>query len=307
MRVIVAGGTGFIGRHLVHKLLEKSHEVVVLSRSGKSVRQAFGDAVLAGKWDAVSAGEWVRFFDEGQEPVGIINLTGESIAEGRWTEDKKRRILESRVRSAEAVAEACHKADRRPQVLVQGSAVGWYGPRGDEELDEQSGPGSGFLADVCEKWEAASKPAEEAGVRRVLARTGIVLGKKGILEKFLKSFKLYLGGPLGEGGQWLSWIHVEDEVRALIHLLEAEKAQGPYNLSAPNPVTMGTFTEVLGRVLNKPAKFRVPSALLRLGLGEMAEEMILNGQKVFPARILEMGFEFQYNDIEEAFKDLTAG
>lgn len=304
MRIIVAGGTGFIGRHLVQKLVEQSREVVVLSRSEKSVRRAFGDTVVPAVWDAEIAGEWVRFLEDTDEEVGVINLTGESIAEGRWTGEKKRRIIESRIKSAGAIVDACEKASKRPAVLVQGSAVGWYGPRGDEELDEKSGPGRGFLADVCEKWESVSDPVEDMGVRRVLARTGIVLGQKGILEKFKTSFKLFLGGPLGSGNQWLSWIHIEDEVRALIHLLDADQAQGPFNLTAPHPVTMEEFTTALGRVMDRPAKFRVPSALLKLGLGEMAEEMILNGQKVFPSRLLEMGFEFEYNSVEGAFKDL---
>lgn len=304
MRIIVAGGTGFIGRNLVHRLLGQGREVVVLSRSEESVKRAFGDKAVPAVWDARTAGDWAKFLEEADEEVGVVNLTGESIAEGRWTGEKKRRIIESRVKSAGALVEACEKASNKPVVLVQGSAVGWYGPRSDEELDEKSGPGRGFLADVCDQWESASEPVEDMGVRRVLARTGIVLGQKGILEKFRTSFGLFLGGPLGSGSQWLSWIHIEDEVRALVHLLDTAEASGPYNLTAPNPVTMNEFTSALGRVMDKPAKFRVPAALLKFGLGEMAEEMILNGQKVFPSKLLEMGFEFEYNSVEDAFKHL---
>jgi hypothetical protein len=304
MRVIIMGGTGFIGSRLVELLLDAGREVAVLSRSKDSVRRKFGDRVIAAEWDAESSAGWLGLLDDAEGDVAVVNLAGESIADGRWSDEKKRRILNSRVRSGNAVVEACETASRKPAVVIQGSAVGWYGPRGDEELDEDSVQGDGFLAEVCGKWEASSKPVEKLGIRRVVARTGIVLGQGGILDKFVTPFKFFVGGPLGSGEQWLSWVHMDDEVRALKFLMDAEDASGPFNITAPNPVTMREFTNYLGKAMNRPSFFKVPSALLKLGLGEMAEEMILGGQKVYPSRILEKNFEFEYPSIEGAFNEL---
>ena len=303
MRVIVAGGTGFIGSRLVEHLLENGHEPVVLSRNKSKVEKRFGDRVVPAEWDSESSRGWIRHIEEFEGKVGIVNFVGESL-DGRWTDEKKRRILNSRVRSGRAVSEACERAVKKPEVLVQGSAVGWYGPRGDEQVDESSEPGEGFLAEVCRKWEASTEAVEKLKTRRVIARTGIVLGEGGILKKFESSFKLYLGGPLGSGKQWISWIHILDQVRAITFLLESETASGPFNLTAPNPVTMREFTDALGRAMGRPSFFRVPSTLLRLGLGEMAEEMILHGQKVYPAKLLEKNFDFMYDSIDGALSQL---
>lgn len=304
MRVIVAGGTGFIGGSLVNMLIEKGHEVAVLSRDADKVRREFGDKVISAEWDARTAKGWLGVIEETDLAVGIVNLTGENLAEGRWTNEKKRRIISSRVNSGLAVSDACDRAAKKPVAVVQGSAVGWYGPRGDERLDEYSEQGGGFLAEVCRKWEASTKPVEKLGVRRVLARTGLVLGHGGVLDKFRTPFKLFVGGPLGSGKQWMSWIHIRDEVRAIIFLLENEAASGAFNLTAPNPVTMREFTDRLGRAMGRPSLLGVPSVVLKLAFGEMAEETILDGQRAYPSRLLEMGFEFDFPVIEKAFEDL---
>jgi uncharacterized protein (TIGR01777 family) len=305
MRVIVAGGTGFIGRRLVTALNERGHEVVVLSRSRARAGSVFGDEAGAEKWDARTAKGWVRLLDRAEEPVAIVNLTGENLA-GRWTPEKKRRIVDSRVNSGKAVAEAVERAEVKPAVLVQGSAVGFYGPRGEEVVNERSDSGAGFLAEICRKWESSSESVEEHGVRRVVARTGIVLGNNGILGKFLTPFKFFLGGPLGGGEQWMSWVHMEDEVEGIIFLLENESADGPFNLCSPHPVRMEEFTKILGRVMNRPSWLKVPKPLLRAALGEMAEEMVLSGQRVEPKKLLEMDFEFRYPSLEGAFKEILS-
>ncbi|MGD2115570.1 MAG: TIGR01777 family oxidoreductase, partial [Acidobacteriota bacterium] len=235
----------------------------------------------------------------------VVNLAGESVAGGRWTASRKRRIRESRLASTRAVCRAIERASERPEVLLQGSAVGFYGPReGDGRLTEDSGPGDDFLARVTIDWEAASRPVEEIGVRRCLLRTGVVLSTAGgALPQMALPFKLFAGGPAGDGSQWVPWIHLRDEVLAIRFLLETAAARGPFNLTAPEPVTNRELSRALGAALGRPSLLRAPSFALRLALGEMAE-VVLEGQRAVPERLLAAGFEFEFPDVRTALADL---
>ncbi|MDY7001022.1 MAG: TIGR01777 family oxidoreductase [Thermodesulfobacteriota bacterium] len=306
MRVIVTGGTGFIGKALCGLLVSRGHEVVVASRSEDRVREIFSDSVIPGLWDGKSAEGLVRLFEASDRETGVVNLVGESIAVGRWTLGKKERILKSRVDSGQAVAEAALKAEKKPRVVVQASAVGYYGDGGDTLLDESSPLGSGFLAGVCRAWEDSTQAIEVAGVRRVIIRTGVVLGPHGgALEKFLPPFRMFMGGPLGSGKQWFPWIHLADEVGAIVFLLENKDAFGAFNLTSPGLLTMRSFCAELGRALKRPSWFPVPGFALRLVLGaEKASEMILSGQRAYPKKLLEKGYEFLFSDLAEGLKDV---
>jgi uncharacterized protein (TIGR01777 family) len=305
MRILIAGGTGLIGRALIDLLLPEGHDLIVLTRD--PARAALPAGVQVAGWDARTAQGWAHLV-EGAD--AMVNLAGESIAgtgaiPARWTAARKRRIRESRLNATRAVVEAIEQAREKPNVLVQGSAVGFYGGREDDVvLDEDAPAGDDFLAEVAVAWEAASEPVEAMGVRRALARTGLVLSATGgSLPPTLLPFKLFLGGPLGHGQQWWPWIHIRDEVRALYFLITEPRAAGPFNLVAPNPVTNREFAQTLGRVLGRPALLHTPATILRLALGEMAD-LLLKGQRAVPKRLLELGFEFAYPDLEGALRDL---
>jgi len=232
----------------------------------------------------------------------IVHLAGEPIAK-RWTAERKRAIRESRVRGTELLARMIASLDRKPRVLVSGSAIGVYGDRGDELLDESSATGDGFLANVVSEWERAAAPASEAGVRVVLLRTGLVLSRQGgVLEKLLLSFKLGLGGPMGSGRQWMSWIALDDQLRAIEYALASPALSGPVNLVSPNPVTNAEFAATLGLVLARPALIPVPAVALELLFGEMARETILAGQRVLPRALVTAGFEFAHPTLEQALR-----
>ncbi len=305
MRILITGGTGLIGRALVDLLLPEGHEIIVLSRNPE--RASLPAGVQVAGWDARTAQGWAHLAEAAD---AIVNLAGESIAgtgpiPARWTAARKRRILESRLNATQAVVEAIDQARAKPKVLVQGSAVGYYGGRVDDVvLDEDAPAGDDFLAEVAVQWEAASAPVEGMGVRRALARTGLVLSAQGgSLPPTLLPFKLFLGGPLGSGQQWQPWIHIRDEARALRFLITEPRASGPFNLTAPNPVTQRAFAHTLGRVLGRPSFAPAPGFLLRLALGEMAD-LLLKGQRAVPKRLLELGFTFDFPDLESALRDL---
>ncbi len=300
MRTIITGGTGLIGRALSADLAARGHEVIVLSRSPE---RALGmpAGVRLVRWDARTAHGWGSLADGAG---AIVNLAGENIAAGRWTADRKRRILESRLNAGRAVVEAVQAAVRKPGVVVQASAVGYYGPHGDEEVTEDTPPGSDFLAQVCLRWEPSTAPVEAMGVRRVIIRSAPVLSRDGgMLPRLIVPFRFFVGGPLGSGRQWWPWIHIADEVAAIRSLIQRESAHGPYNLAAPNPVTNAEFSRLLGHVLRRPAIFRVPAPILRLVLGEIASTL-LTGQRVMPRRLLDMGFAFRFPNLEPALRDL---
>lgn len=296
MRVLIPGGTGFLGRALAGRLQEAGYEVIVLSRQPERARLPPG--VQAVRWDGRTAAGWASLADGA---FAIINLAGESIGQ-RWTEAVKRRIRESRLQASQAVVEAIAAASTKPQVLLQSSAVGYYGPRGDEQLTEEDPPGTDFLARLAVEWEASTQPVEAMGVRRVILRTGVVLERDGgALAQMLLPFRLFLGGPLGDGRQGFSWIHRADWVEAVKFLMEHPEARGPYNLTAPQPVRNAEFARILGRVLGRPSWLPVPAFALRLAFGEGAD-FLLTGQFVRPRRLLEAGFRFRYPDLESALR-----
>jgi uncharacterized protein (TIGR01777 family) len=307
MRVFVTGGTGLIGVRLVRALRQRGDEVVVLSRRPDAWQRVGPDvATVAG--DATAPGPWQ---DRLAECDAVINLAGAGIFDRRWDEAYKATIRDSRVRSTESVAAALAKqpsrADGTPKVLVNGSAIGYYGPHGDEELTEDSPPGGDFMAQVCVAWEAAARAAEPAGVRVAVIRTGVVLDKAGgALKQLLTPFKLGVGGPVGSGKQYMSWIHHADEVGILLLALDRPEARGPLNATAPEPVTNKQFGKALGAALGRPAVVPTPAFGLRLLLGEVAG-MVTTGQRVLPKRAVALGYRFQYPEIGPALRQLVRG
>jgi uncharacterized protein (TIGR01777 family) len=301
-RVLVTGGGGLIGRALVAELAAAGAEPVVLSRSPESVR-GLPPGARAAAWDGVSAAGWGEFADGA---AAIVHLAGENIGEGRWTAARKRRLRDSRLRSGQAIVEAVAAARTPPRVLVQASGVDCYAPHPERELDEGAALGAGFLAELARQWEDSTAAVEARGVRRVVARTAMVLGRRGgALPKMLPPFRLGLGGPLGGGRQFWPWIHLADEVGALRFLLETETASGPFNLTAPRPVRNREFGAALGRALRRPAVLPVPAFALRLLLGEMAT-VVLESHRAVPRRLLAAGYRFRFPEVEGALRDLLA-
>jgi len=300
-RVIVTGGTGFIGRPLCALLVERGYEVVILSRDPEKVAAAFEGKAIGARWGGRSPDAWARYADGAS---AIVNLAGDNIAAGRWTTEKKRRILESRLEAGHAVLQAVERASPRPAVVIQASAIGYYGDRGEEMLDELSARGADFLSGVCAAWETSTRDVETLGVRRAVIRTAPVLGARGgFLDRIVPVFQRGMGGYMGNGRHWSAWIHLRDEVAAIAFLLEREDLKGVFNLASPNPARNKEFYQTLGRVLGKPARLPVPAFLLRLALGEVARELILPGQRVIPRRLLDAGFPFAYPDLEPALRE----
>ena len=301
MRVVVAGGSGLIGRKLLSRLLRAHYEVTLLTRTPERVQNIFPSARVE-FWDTKTDKELTGVF-EGAD--AIINLTGESIAGKRWTPAQKQRILSSRISSTRAIVAAMNQAKQKPSVLLNASAVGYYGNVPEAEVTEHHPKGKGFLADVCEQWESEALNAHDLGVRVVLLRTGIVLDKNGgALQKLLLPFRLFVGGPMGSGRQWLPWIHLQDEVNAILFAMENERMSGPVNLSAPEPVRMMDFCKVLGKILHRPSWFSMPAFVLKIALGEMAEPLLCDGQRIIPKKLTDAGFKFQFPNLENALSDI---
>ena len=299
-RVLITGGSGLIGRALVDELAAARTEAVVLSRRPEAVRGLPAGARAAG-WDGASAAGWAEL---AEGAAAIVHLAGENVGEGRWTAERKRRLRDSRLRSGEAVVAAVRAARRPPRVLLQASALGYYGARGDQVLDEAAAPGEGFLGELSRDWEASTAAVEALGVRRAVLRTGLVLSRRGgALPRLLLPFRLGLGGPMGSGRQYWPWIHLADEVGAIRFLLAAESAAGAFNLAAPQPLPNREFGRVLGRVLRRPALMPAPAFALRAALGEMAT-IVLDGQRAVPRRLLAAGFGFRFPELEGALRDL---
>ncbi len=301
MRIIITGGTGLIGAALTRSLLGDGHEVIVLSRNPAKHKGGPEGQTLV-QWDGRSAAGW------GEHANGadaIVNLAGEGIADGRWSQTRRKRILQSRLDAATAVMGAMTAATEKPRVLVQGSAVGYYGPRKAERIAEEMSPGTDWLSHVVWEWENATAAASRLGVRRAVARTGVVFSPKGgAFPKMKLPFDLvFAGGPLGSGDQYVPWIHIEDEVRALRFLIENPSAEGAYNLSAPNPVTYKEFASAMGEVMGRTSFMPAPGFALKAVLGDMAS-ILLTGQRVVPTRLLEQGFTFNYPDLEAALRNI---
>ena len=300
MRTIITGGSGLIGRALAAELAAAEHEVIVLSRAPGRVGGLPAGARAVG-WDGRTAEGWQDLADGA---TAIVNLAGEGIAAGRWTAARKQRIADSRHQAGAAVVQAVAGAETRPQVVIQASAVGYYGPRGDETITEDSVPGDDFLARVCVPWETSTEEVERLGVRRAIIRTGIVLSRDGgALPQMMLPFRLFAGGPLGSGRQGFPWIHLADEVSAIRWLIEREDASGPFNLAAPETLTNAEFGRVLGRVMHRPSFMPTPGFALRLVLGELST-LLLDGQRQVPQRLLDLGFTFRFPIAEAALRDL---
>ena len=300
MRVIITGGTGLIGQALAESLAADGHEVISLSRNPDKAG-GLPQGARAVKWDGRSAQGWGQLADGAD---AIVNLAGESIAAGRWSEARKQAILQSRVEAGQAVVDAVKAATRKPRVVVQSSAVGFYGPRGSEKIAEDTSAGHDFLASVCQAWEASTAAVEPLGVRRVIIRTGVVLDKNGgALPQMMLPFKLFAGGPLGGGRQGFPWIHLADEVAAIRFLIDQPSASGVFNLSAPNPLSNAQFGRVLGKVLGRPSFMPTPGIAMKMMFGEMST-LLLDGQFEIPQRLQQLGFTFRFADAEAALRDV---
>ena len=304
MRVVVSGATGFLGRGLVRTLALRGAEVVALTRAptGGAARQleALGGVRAVG-WDASASDASLAREVDGADVV--VNLAGEPLVGRRWSAEQKQRLHDSRVVATRALVEAIRAAGRRPALLVSGSAIGYYGARGDETLDESAPPGTDFLARLCVDWEAEARRAEEL-TRVCVVRTGIVLGEAGgALEQMLRPFRLGVGGPLGDGRQWMSWIALHDWMSLVLFAIDRAEVRGPLNATAPEPVRNRDFAAALGRVLHRPSWLPAPRLALRIALGEVSDTLV-QGQRVVPARVLGMGFRFTEPLLEPALRAL---
>ncbi len=303
-RIVVAGASGFIGRALARELAAAGYAVVGLTR--RPVADP-GDArpgeISWAAWDGRTASGWAALADGA---LAVVNLAGDNLAEGRWTRAKKDRIRRSRTDAGAAVVEAVRAAATKPRVVVQASAVGAYGPSGDEPLDEDSPYGTGFLAGVVRDWETSTRAVEPLGIRRVVVRSGLVLGTGGgVWPRLVLPFRFFGGGPLGRGRQGFSWIALEDEVRAIRFLIERGDLAGTFNLTAPGAVRQRDFCREMGRAIGRPCWLPVPGFVLKALFGEKARETLLTGQIVRPARLLAAGFAFRYPDAASAAASLV--
>lgn len=289
MRMIVTGASGLVGTEFGQLASSQGHEII------PAVRRRQQSGVY---WNVAEQ----TCDTEGFEGIdAVVHLAGENIAEGRWNDAKKKRIRESRVEGTKLIASTLASLQEKPAAFVCASAIGYYGNRGDERMTENSSPGEGFLADVCREWESATKVAADAGIRTVQGRIGVVLSEKGgALKQMLTPFKMGVGGTIGSGNQYMSWIAIQDLARALLHCVTDSSLNGPVNLVAPQPVTNREFTKTLGGVLKRPTIFPVPAFAAKLAFGQMADDLLLSSTRVLPERLTDAGFQFEYGDIKEA-------
>ncbi len=301
-RVIITGGTGLIGRALTQDLSAAGYEVLILSRNPDKAH-GLPRGARAVRWDSRTAQGWSEFING---ETAIVNLAGEPIAPLPWyLPGRKERIFQSRINAGRAVTAGVQAAQVKPRVLIQASAVGYYGLHGDEVVTEETPPGQDFLAKLCVAWEDSTAEIEKLGVRRAIIRTGLLLAREGgLLPLTALPFRFFVGGPFGNGRQWWPWIHMADEVGAIRCLIETEAARGPFNLSAPNPVTNAQFSHTLARVLKRPSFVPAPGFAMKLAMGEMAQLLILGGQRQVPKRLQDLGYSFRFTDLEIALRDL---
>lgn len=301
MKIILTGGSGFIGSRLVEKLASGGHEVIVLTRDPASFKMAKYSTIKAKQWDGKTPGTWVSDVDGAD---AVMNFAGESIGGKRWTSKQKEKILNSRIDATRALVDAMKQAKKKPAVLVNASAVGYYGPIEDAEVTEEHPPGNDFLAHVCKRWEQEARAAEQLGVRVVLLRQGVVIDKGGgALEKMALPFKMFVGGPVGSGRQWFPWIHRDDAANIAIFAAENSTLAGPVNVVAPDIMRMKQFSKALGRAMHRPSLTPVPGFVLKVALGEMSE-MLLTGQRVVPARLSAAGYSFLFPQLDRALREI---
>jgi uncharacterized protein (TIGR01777 family) len=302
-RVLVTGGSGFIGRRLVQDLLERGDQVTVLTRDVRAARARLPAGVRVAAWNPLKEGPW---FDELKVVDAVVHLAGEGVVR-KWTDEAKRAIEQSRVDSTKLVVQAIAAAKDKPKALVSASATGYYGPHApSDELTEDSPPGNDFLAGVTSRWEEAAREVETHGVRAVQLRIGVVLGEGGgALEQMVKPFRFFMGGPVGDGSQIVSWVHRDDVVGMTAFAIDREEAKGPMNAVSPFPVQARDLADALGVVLNRPSWFRAPEGMLRLRFGEAAS-ILLTGQRVVPKKAIELGYEFRHARLMPALESILA-
>lgn len=301
MKILITGGTGFIGSHVLHHLSVKPHHIILLTRSESRTVTVNESTVQYIQWDPYTTGSWSKEVD-GCDIV--INLIGKNVFEERWNEKVKQEILNSRIVPTKLLVEAISLAIRKPSLLISASAVGFYGDRNEEIVTEGSSGGADFLADVVNQWEGAAYEAEKYGVRVATPRIGLVLEKSGgMIGKMLLPFQLFVGGPIGSGKQFLPWIHMDDVVRGILYPMENYNFRGIYNLTSPNPVSMKEFSEIFGNILHRPSWIPVPNVALQILYGEGAK-VILSGQKVIPEKLLAAGYQFAYKELNTALNNI---
>ncbi|WP_299412322.1 TIGR01777 family oxidoreductase [Acaryochloris sp. IP29b_bin.148] len=304
MKVVVTGATGFVGQRLIERLQEEGHQVLALVRSPDKAAQLFPAPkfpnVQIQGYDPQGSGDWQKALSGWQ---GVVNLAGEPLVGDRWTPSRKQEIINSRAVGTQKIVEAIAAADDPPSVLVNASAIGFYGASETATFDESSRPGDDFLAEVCQAWENAANTATDTGTRLVIFRIGIVLGMGGALAKMLPPFQMFAGGPIGSGKQWFSWVHRDDLVNLILTALTDANKSGVYNATAPNPVRMTELCESLGKVLNRPSWLPVPDIALELLLGEAAQ-LVLEGQNVQPQKTQADGFQYKYETIDSALQQI---
>jgi uncharacterized protein len=303
MKIVIAGGSGFLGSSLSRALTRDGHDVSVLTRSATSKATSASRLSFVQWMPDGTAGTWATVVNDADV---VVNLAGESIAAKRWSASQKQKLRDSRLRATRSLTSAIRDAARPPAAFISGSAVGYYGDRGDETITETSPPGTDFLADLAKDWEAAAN--EVSSLTRVaLVRTGIVLDRTGgALPKMLPPFHMFVGGPLGTGTQYMPWIHKEDWVRMVSWMMTTEGARGPLNATSPSPVTNAEFSKALGHALKRPSLLPAPAFALRIALGEMADALLLSGQRALPVRATDLGFSFRYSNIDEALASVLA-
>ncbi|NHC38057.1 thylakoid membrane protein ThyD [Scytonema millei] len=305
MKVAITGATGFVGSRLVERLKSDGHQVVVFSRNVNKAENVFPKSTFPNveiiAYTPTESGAWQ---DAIASCDGVVNLTGEPIGEGRWTPQRKQEILNSRKLGTQKVVEAIAKANPKPSVLVNTSAIGYYGTSETTTFDESSPAGNDFLAQVCQEWEAEAQKVKESGTRLVILRFGIVLGMGGAIAKMITPFKLFAGGPIGSGRQWFSWIHRDDLVNLIIEALTKPEMEGVFNATAPNPVRMSELAQAMGEVMQRPSWLPVPNFAIEALLGEGAI-VVLEGQQVLPKRTQASGFNYQYASVKEALKTIV--
>jgi uncharacterized protein len=304
MKVAITGATGFVGSLLVQRLHGEGHKIVILTRNTAFAQKVFPSEALPNveivAYTPNTSGSWQSVIGSCD---GVVNLAGEPIGEGRWTPERKQEILNSRKLGTQKIVEAIANANPKPTVLINASAIGYYGTSETANFDETSLAGNDFLAQVCQAWEAEARKVKDAGVRLVILRFGIVLGNGGALGKMIPPFKLFAGGPIGSGRQWFSWIHVDDLVNLILQALTKPEIEGVYNATAPNPVRMADLSQTLGQVMNRPSWLPVPAFAIEALLGDGAI-VVLEGQQVLPKRTVETGFEYKYPNLQSALRQI---
>jgi uncharacterized protein len=305
MKIAITGATGFVGSRLVKKLKNNGHQLLIFTRNANRAKQLYPASRFPNleiiSYQPIESGDWQKAVSGCD---GVVNLAGETIAK-RWTSKNRKAILESRQLGTRKIVEAIAQAETKSSVLVNASAVGYYGTSEIDIFDEDSDPGDDFLSQVCQVWEKEANEVKQAGVRLVILRMGIVLGNGGALAKIIPPFKLFVGGPLGEGHQWFSWIHLDDLVDLIIESLERNDVEGAFNATSPHPVRMSKLCETLGEIMNRPSWLPVPDFVLEFLLGD-ASKVVLEGQQVLPQKTKSIGFEYQYPNLKKALMDILS-